>query len=271
MKAGTTALCRILRDHPDIFMAPEKETFYFSNRFQAESMADYLAHFQGATVEKYVAEGTADYTSFPIRDGVAERIFTFNPKSRFIYIMRDPFNRMLSHYKHYVLHGKEQRPLLEALQSDPEYLWRGYYAVQLRPYISRFGGKAVWVGSSDNFKSAPLRLTNDILEWLELDTIESFSNHRIEANVSPNHRTLIDQRSLIVKVAKKIVQHPAIKRFTSDSFINWSKQKFAPKRQIDFESDEFRDEVQEAFRRYQPLLKAWTEELEESTGKGFFS
>ena len=61
------------------------------------------------------------------------------PDARLIYMVRDPIDRMLSHYLHNVGGGYDDRPLEEAL-ADPDtaYVDRGRYFFQLEPYLERF-------------------------------------------------------------------------------------------------------------------------------------
>ncbi len=56
--------------------------------------------------------------------------------ARVVYMVRDPIDRMLSHYLHNVGGGYETRPL-EAALSDPgsAYLARSRYAMQAEPYV----------------------------------------------------------------------------------------------------------------------------------------
>ena len=54
-------------------------------------------------------------------------------------MVRDPIERMLSHYLHNVGGGYETRPMEEAL-ADPDsaYVARSRYAMQLEPYLEAF-------------------------------------------------------------------------------------------------------------------------------------
>ena len=65
------------------------------------------------------------------------------PTSASIYVVRDPIDRMLSHYLHNVGGGYEDRSLADAL-SDPEssYVARSRYFFQLEPYLEAFGRRA---------------------------------------------------------------------------------------------------------------------------------
>ena len=55
-------------------------------------------------------------------------------------MVRDPIDRMLSHYLHNVGGGYEHRALADAL-ADPRsaYVARSRYAFQLEPYLEPFG------------------------------------------------------------------------------------------------------------------------------------
>ena len=60
--------------------------------------------------------------------------------ARIVYMVRDPIDRMLSHYLHNVGGGYETRALEEAL-GDPDgaYVDRSRYAMQVEPYLRAFG------------------------------------------------------------------------------------------------------------------------------------
>ena len=73
-KAGTTALYWYFAEHPDVFMSPVKETFYFAyeldaagrlrygdpdvHRFPVKTLAEYEALFAGAGTARAVGEAS---------------------------------------------------------------------------------------------------------------------------------------------------------------------------------------------------------------------
>ncbi|MDA8347687.1 MAG: sulfotransferase, partial [Pseudomonadota bacterium] len=141
MKSGTTSLHEYLDTHPQIAMSREKEPGYFVEELSLRKGEDwYLSLFEQDARYQYVGESSTHYTKLPLYRGVPERLFRFNPDARLIYIMRDPFDRVISHYWHAVRdvhHGGELRPLLKAVQECPDYLCFSDYAMQLEPYIER--------------------------------------------------------------------------------------------------------------------------------------
>lgn len=87
-------------------------------------------------------ESSAVYSMHPHFPQVPERIAALVPEARFIYLVRDPVERTVSHYIQLVADGKEARPLAEAV-ADPQapdnvYVAASRYATQLRRYLEIF-------------------------------------------------------------------------------------------------------------------------------------
>jgi len=135
MKPGTTYLNKLLGAHPSIFMCSPEEPSYFVDQKQLRRLWPeawdlgfwrsedyYLRLFQSSGDAVVVGEASTNYTKRPLVYGVPERIHRFNPDSRFIYLLRDPNQRTISHYWHMVRFGAERRPMLEAIRTEPQYL-----------------------------------------------------------------------------------------------------------------------------------------------------
>jgi hypothetical protein len=176
MKSGTTSLHNYLHAHPEIAMSEEKEPGYFVeelNLKRGESW--YLNLFNTDKAAKYWGESSTHYTKLPLYKGVAERIYQFNPQAKLIYVMRDPFERLVSHYWHAVRdvqQGGERKSLLEAVHQTPDYLAFSEYVMQLAPYLRLFGSASVYTLTFEALRDAPNREINKIFAWLGLATHE---------------------------------------------------------------------------------------------------
>jgi hypothetical protein len=172
MKSGTTSLHEYLDTHPQIAMSQEKEPGYFVEELGLhKGEAWYFSRWTQNGQYRYRGESSTHYTKLPVFQGVPERLFRFNPEARLIYIMRNPFDRIVSHYWHAVrdlFHGGELRPLLRAVQEDPEYLAFSDYAMQLEPYFERFGRDAVLTLTFEALIEDPQREVDRIYRWLGL-------------------------------------------------------------------------------------------------------
>jgi hypothetical protein len=185
MKSGTTSLHEYLDTHPQIAMSREKEPGYFVEELGLHKGQDwYLSLFEQDDRYRYLGESSTHYTKLPVYQGVPERLFRFNPDARLIYIMRNPFDRVISHYWHAVRavhHGGEIRPLLKAVQEDPQYLAFSDYAMQLEPYFERFGRDSVLTLTFEELIEDPQREVDRIYRWLGL------SPHLIEDRSAKAH------------------------------------------------------------------------------------
>lgn len=172
MKSGTTSLHEYLGTHPQIAMSEVKEPGYFVEELGLHKGEDwYLNLWAWNDRYRYYGESSTHYTKLPIYQGVPERLFRFNPDARLIYIMRNPLDRVVSHYWHAirdVFHGGELLPLLEAIKGKPEYLAFSDYATQLEPYFERFGRESVLTLTFEALVKDPQHELDRIYRWLGL-------------------------------------------------------------------------------------------------------
>jgi hypothetical protein len=172
MKSGTTSLHQYLAQHPDVFMSEPKEPGFFVEELMwSRGLNWYLGLFAGAGGACVLGESSTHYTKLPTYQGVAERIRHFNPDACFVYVMRDPLDRMVSHYWHNVrtLHLEaERRPFAQAVREDVTYAAYGDYAMQLEPYLSLFGRNRVLTLTFEALVAEPARVVSDVCTWLGL-------------------------------------------------------------------------------------------------------
>ena len=182
MKSGTSYLRKLLNAHPDIYMCEPDEPSYFVDprhlktvypemweRGLWRSEERYLDLFLPAGDAPILGEASASYTKLPLAPGVSERIAAFNPEARFIYLLRDPVERAISHYWHMVRHHAEHRPIAEAVRRDPQFLAVSHYSMQLRPFLERFGREHVAVLVHEQLVADPTGVMGGVYQWLGVD------------------------------------------------------------------------------------------------------
>ena len=173
MKSGTTSLHQYLATHPGAFMSEPKEPGYFVEELNlSRGLAWYLALFREANSASVIGESSTHYTKLPLYQGVPERIMAFNPEARFVYLMRDPLQRIVSHYWHNVRNlflEAERRDFATAVAKDPTYLAFSDYASQLEPYFRLFGRDRVYCIVYEEMVADPAGTTRALLQWLGLD------------------------------------------------------------------------------------------------------
>lgn len=143
MKSGTTTLYSYLSLHPRIFMSTPKEPRFFSlDANYRRGIESYAKLFARAQETQLAGEASTCYSRWPYHPGVVERLEEHVPNAKFIYLVRDPVERVYSHYRHRmeerVARGRAILPFREAALADPEILETGLYAKQLGRYLDRF-------------------------------------------------------------------------------------------------------------------------------------
>lgn len=199
MKSGTTSLHSYLHGHPDIFMCHPKEPSYFVDRSQLKviwpemekrgywkSEEAYLALFEDAGPVPVIGESSTNYTKLNFVTGVPERLASFAPDAKLLYIMRDPVERTISHYWHNVqLHG-ESRPLSRAVKEDAHYMEVSYYAMQLKAFLKVFPQEQIKTLVFEEFKKDPSGTLKDIYTWLGVRDDFTPDNLEKKYNESPS-------------------------------------------------------------------------------------
>jgi hypothetical protein len=77
------------------------------------------------------------------------------PEARILYLMRDPVERAISHYWHFVAAGRETLPPDRALRERDDYVARSDYAWQIEPYLKRFGEDQVYLLTLEDLQADP--------------------------------------------------------------------------------------------------------------------
>jgi hypothetical protein len=99
-KAGTTSLDFYLSLHPEIHMAHPKETRFFMEPPRGRwnrGLSWYTGLFDSN--KPVCGEATPAYSQWPAIPGVAEKLQAVIPQAKLIYMVRDPLDRLKSHFR----------------------------------------------------------------------------------------------------------------------------------------------------------------------------
>lgn len=174
MKCGSTSLDHYLKAHPQLFL-PAKEIDFFSRHFD-RGLSWYESLFsECASTGKVLGETSVSYTKYPLLKGVPERInATLARETKFIYVVRDPIDRILSHYMHSIYSDGENRPLERVFNEDGFdnlYVQFSLYYKQLELYLRFFNIEQFLIISSDDLRDTKCRLATlkSIFRFLGVD------------------------------------------------------------------------------------------------------
>jgi Sulfotransferase domain len=178
MKAGTTSLHHYLGAHPQVFMPKVKELDFFTEELSWRRGWDwYRRQFAAVDADiKAVGEASTSYTKYPRYQGVAERIGRHLPNARLIYVVRDPFERIRSHYQHNVAIGQEEKPIDEAVTLNPVYVDYSRYALQFERYLQHFDRSQMLLLTSEDLRLRREDTIQNVLEFIGVDLEMTIDN-----------------------------------------------------------------------------------------------
>ena len=195
-KAGTTSLYHYLDQHPEIYMSPVKEPFFFDHEISSRgevvrrefagrrqpprfaNIEEYRTLFGGVRDEKAIGEASPLYIYAP---GTPERIERYAPGAKSIALLRHPAERAYSAFLYAVRIGAEPlADFAQALREEPQrvrngwhyvfhYRSRGLYYEQLRRYYEVFGRERVGAWLYEDMREDPANVAQSVFRFLEVD------------------------------------------------------------------------------------------------------
>ncbi len=171
MKAGTTSLFSYLAEHPQVCPARVKEPDFFTRPPPAGDELDaYRQLWRWRPRRHHVAlEASTSYTKQPRFPDAAQRVARLAARFRFIYMLRNPLQRIESHYNHGFRDGWLALDLAERPDVDPHAIAVSSYAMQLDAYARVFVRRDILLLSFEEFVRDPLRGVARVCAFLEID------------------------------------------------------------------------------------------------------
>jgi hypothetical protein len=209
-KSGTTSLYSYLREHPQIFMPPEKEPHFMvlvdrpiasrpiakANEFVFE-FGTYVRLFEGAGDDQLIGEASTSYLYY--HDRAIRNIKRYIPewkKLKILVILRNPVDRAFSHYwMQHRVYRYESLSFEDAVdyghpvvKKRMQYDWRpedyiGYsmYHDALKAYMETFPHTRVYL--YEDLAADPKGLVRDLYRFLGVD--DSFVPANIGVRYNP--------------------------------------------------------------------------------------
>lgn len=258
MKCGTSSMHNYLDAHPEISMSRQKELNFFSfDRHWQRGEDWYGRHFSSTASIR--GESSPSYSKFPKVPHVPERMKTLIPSAYFIYLVRDPIPRIVSHYMHLRDGDKENRSLNEALSQfeGNQYIDCSRYHMQLEQYLAHFAQSQILVVSTEQLKANRQKTLQEVFRFLNVD--ESFR--------SPHHDAIYHvskPRGAFWRTVERSRFARSIRPYVPRSIVYWAARRGPEPRTAEPPSLDGR--LREALRDY---LREDVERLRSQVGRDF--
>lgn len=203
-RSGTVWIDTCLGEHPEIYCSPVKEPSFFSNdAYYRCGKNIYLSLFQDrGAVQRIAGECSPDYLTTA---GTAERIKRHFPNVKLIVCLRNPIERMYSHYLLKRSMGRlfEYPTFDQAFIRSAEgqrYLKLGRYAAGLATYLKLFGRDQVLTIVYEDIEKNPLKFIQRIYAFLGVSPafVPSSANRRVNFYIRGNRvRSIYADRAIL--------------------------------------------------------------------------
>jgi hypothetical protein len=194
-KCGTTALYKMIQNHPQIFMPAQKEPRFFiterpsrprgNGRGRPASLDEYLGLFAEATAEQRAGEASPQYLQYAEAPAAIAQL---NPDAKIIALLREPASFLRS-YHGQMLHNRveTEKDFRKAMELEParrrgeqfppgcdRKAWLLYsdqirYAEQLAHVHASFPREQVMVLIYEEYRRDNEGVVRDVLRFLDVD------------------------------------------------------------------------------------------------------
>jgi hypothetical protein len=185
-KAGTTSLWEYLNIHPQIRMAPLKEPGFFTNakgcgnrpdprspRFSgryAKGLTWYESLFRECNGAKAVGEASVMYMPEPDAPGLIKKHL---PDVQLLFLLRDPVERIYSHYWQEKRHGWDLPDFADMVHHRHptllRYIYVSSYQLHLERYLATFSRAQITVLLYDDLRSNPREFIRQVYQALGVE------------------------------------------------------------------------------------------------------
>lgn len=189
MKCGSTTLYRDLNEHPNIFFPIDKEpgNLCHDHALTPEGTAAYQRLFDHARPDQHAGEASTHYTKLPDNTGVPQRAHALlGPDARYVYIVRDPIGRLLSHHKHEGSRGLLPEDPADAVRDHPPLVEYSRYATQLAPWLDTVGPDAVLTIRFEDYMKNRDALAARVCRHIGVPTVQGLVDQQRVFNKSDN-------------------------------------------------------------------------------------
>lgn len=237
IKAATSSLFNYLNAHPLICGSKVKETWFFSMHYSGDIEIDrnrYAAYFSPAAEHRILFEASPEYLSY--RENVAPRIKRLLPDARLLFVLRDPVDRLYSHFN--FAKGKFHLPRDMSFEFFVEQCQRfgnaeitvaesgiaiqhlraleiGNYGRFLKNFYEQFAADQIKVIFFEDLKHQPLEVLEEICAFIGVSPsfYDGFVMHKANVTFSARLRYL---HRLVLTFNRwfepLLLRHPALKR-----------------------------------------------------------
>lgn len=223
-KSGTSSLYEYMIQHPQILSAAKKEIDFVD---QINNGIDWYFSFFPPTSKKFIT-GEASTSYFGNFEGMKFFSEQF-PQCKLIVMLRNPVDRVISHYYNDVKYAEEKRSLVEVVndeikffqkisnlediantnywQTERGYLLTSIYVYYLKQWMSFFPKEQFLILNSEVFWLNPHSTLTDVFDFLELPDYQLLEYLQYNQGNYQKKGSSIEEKQVRIKLSKFFEPH----------------------------------------------------------------
>ncbi len=196
-KGGTTWLHENLICHPSIFLPPERQLNFFSDKFE-NPLKEYQAAFAG---KEHFLRGEINPDYGILEKWKIEYLAKILPNLKSIMILRNPIERAWSHaiMSYVKMHNKkpDEITLDDWLRhfKNPLSVIKGNYPRILKKWRSVYPEEQIKVVFHDELCARPQAFLEDVFKFLNVEIPENFLNYPIEKKINSGAKIAMPEKA----------------------------------------------------------------------------
>ncbi|MBE9117045.1 sulfotransferase [Lusitaniella coriacea LEGE 07157] len=207
-KAGTTSIYRYLKQHPQVYLSPVKETNFLEkdweqriadgnseNSTKINTFEQYCQLFSGVEDEIALGEASPNYL-FHYKTAI-ERIKRYVPDAKLIAVLRNPTER--AHSDH-LMHIRDAigSPKVKSLSEQVKFsahksfiLRKGFYAQQLKHFYEQFDREKIRVYLYEDLCKDSISFMQEMYRFIGVDdTLKPDTSRRAQTAQVPKNQSI---------------------------------------------------------------------------------
>lgn len=208
-KCGSTWIFDYLIRHPQAFVPPSKDLYFF-DRFFNRGQLWYERKFDEAQ-DNHLAVGEVCH-DYLFSEDAAKRICDLYPDIKIVACIRQPVDRLISQFLYLRRSGLAPSEINAAVDEIPRIVDNSCYAKHLAHYFHNFPRKSIKVLRFENLSGSPSNFSRQLTTFLGISHIEP-----VRLGLTGRSRPATAARSLILSKALKM----AADRVRAAGFEDW--------------------------------------------------
>ena len=199
MKSATSTLHEQLALQPGFYMSTPKEPNFFSDDAIYSMGLDWYSNlFANAEPGDICGESSTHYTKLPDYPLTLERMQAYLPSVKLIYVVRDPIDRLISHYMHQWSQNVIKTDINQAIDQFDELINYSCYSMQITPFIQQYGAENIHIVFSEALRVRPQYEFEKVAKFLGYSKPVIWYEDLPEQNVSSQRVRRFNGYNLIV-------------------------------------------------------------------------